>query len=95
MPRRISRLAPAGATPTMSVLGELPEHPRFLQVVNGTSEAVTLYYDADGTGPVAVETAAANHVSALLACPPADTRIGVTRPAGVAGSAKLVWIVVS
>lgn len=95
MQRRISRQAPAGATPAMSVLGELPPHARFLQVFNGTTEAVTLWMDADGSGPVAVETAAANHVSALLACPPADTRIGVSRPAGVLGSSKLVWLVVS
>lgn len=95
MQRRISRLAPAGGTPAMSVLGELPEGARFLQLVNGTTEACTLYYEADGSGIVAVETAAANHVSALLACPPADTRVGISRPAGVAGSQKLVWLVVS
>jgi len=95
MQRRISRQAPAGGTPAMSVIGELPPGARFLQLWNGTSDSCTLWIDADGSGPVAIETATANHVSALLPCPPADTRIGVTRPSGIAGSSKLVWLVVS
>jgi hypothetical protein len=95
MQRRISRQAPAGGTPTMSVIGELPPGARYLQLWNPTSEVVTLWIDQDGSGPVAIETATANHVSALLTCPPSDTRIGCTRAAGAAGSSKLVWLMVS
>lgn len=92
--RRI-RLSVGGATPQMQVLGALPAGVRYLQLVNPTTEVASLWFSADGIAPVIVETATAGHVSALIVCPGADMQIGVTRAAGVAGSFKPVWLLVS
>lgn len=92
--RRI-RLSVGGTVPAMQVLGPLPAGVRYLQLVNPTTEVVSLWFEADGIPAAIVETATAGHVSALLIVPGEDMRIGCTRAAGVAGSTKPVWLLVS
>lgn len=92
--RRI-RLSVGGTVPQMSTLGPLPAGVRYLQLVNPTTEVVSLWFEADGIPAAIVETATAGHVSALLIVPGEDMRIGCTRAAGVAGSIKPVWLLVS
>lgn len=92
--RRI-RLAVGGTVPAVQVLGSLPAGCRYLQVVNPTTETVSVWYEADGIAAAIVLTVAALNTSALLVLPGEDMRIGCTRAAGVAGSQKPVWLVVS
>jgi cell division inhibitor SulA len=92
--RRI-RLSVGGIVPAVQVLGSLPAGCRYLQIVNPTTETVSVWYEADGIPAAVVLTVAALNTSALLVLPGEDMRIGCTRAAGVVGSQKPVWLMVS
>jgi hypothetical protein len=96
MLRRIMRNAPGGGgTPTCYVLGPLPEGVRFWQVINPTSDSISVWWETDGQAPDYIATVGSHSIGALCVCPPDDTKVGFSRPAGALGSFKNVWIVVS